>query len=196
MIQTYSWWHAKLMDNPGGLTFTYYATIKGFIPKNVTKTEILTLVSLIVGTNFKWYGPFFGDTLANIRWQRIVYWYNILSKWIIECNYTFLLEKSLTALSRRALWSGWSTFLLNLWIRVERVFPFRTIPGNTGLRFPFLKIGNDFFIPILVLNSWECNFSFPFPFKNLGIQFSIPVPVTRNGLLKSGIRTGMEFKRW
>ena len=32
--------------------------------------------------------------------------------------------------------------------------------------------------------------------QNLGMQFSIPVPITGNGLSKSGIRTGIEFKRW
>ena len=49
-------------------------------------------------------------------------------------------------------------------------------------------------------------FSFPFPkvgnaifhsrSQNLGMQFSIPFPVAGNGLPKSGIRTGIEFKRW
>ena len=30
--------------------------------------------------------------------------------------------------------------------------------------------------------------------RNLGMQFSIPVPITRNGLLKSGIRKGWSTK--
>jgi len=34
---------------------TYFASIKGFIHKIVTKTEILALVSLMLGTNFKRY---------------------------------------------------------------------------------------------------------------------------------------------
>ena len=33
-------------------------------------------------------------------------------------------------------------------LRGEREFPFPTIPGNTGLPFPFPKFGNEFFIPI------------------------------------------------
>ena len=61
-----------------------------------------------------------------------------------------------------------SLFFLEMRLRAEREFPFPAIPGNTGLPFPFPKIGNDFFIP---------------------------VPVTGNGLSKSGIRTGIEFKR-
>ena len=50
--------------------------------------------------------------------------------------------------------------------RGEREFPFPAIPGNTGLPFPFPKIGNDFFIP--VPKNWECYFSFPFPFPKFG----------------------------
>ena len=43
------------MDNPGGLTFTYYATIKGFITKIVTKTKILALVSLLLDSFLELY---------------------------------------------------------------------------------------------------------------------------------------------
>ena len=43
------------MDHPGGLTFTYYATIKGFKTKIVTKTEILALVSLLLDSFLELY---------------------------------------------------------------------------------------------------------------------------------------------
>ena len=36
---------------------------KGFITKIVTRTEILAPVSLLLGTNFKWYRPILGDML-------------------------------------------------------------------------------------------------------------------------------------
>ena len=49
------------MDNFVEPVFTYFASIKGFIHKFVTKTEILALVSLLLGTNFKIYRPTFGD---------------------------------------------------------------------------------------------------------------------------------------
>ena len=62
--------------------------------------------------------------------------------------------------------------------RGEREFPFPTIFGNTGLRFPFPKFGNEFFVP--VPKSWECFFDSRS--QNLGMQFSIPVPVNGNGL--------------
>ena len=44
--------------------FTYFASIKGFIHKIVTKTEILALVSVLSGTYFIWYWPIFGDVLT------------------------------------------------------------------------------------------------------------------------------------
>ena len=40
---------------------TYFASIKGFIHKIVTETEILALVSLMLGTDFKKYGSSLGD---------------------------------------------------------------------------------------------------------------------------------------
>ena len=43
------------MDNPGGLILTYYATIKGFITKIVTKTKILALVSLLLDSFLELY---------------------------------------------------------------------------------------------------------------------------------------------
>ena len=44
---------AKFMDNFVKPVFTYFASIKGFIHKIVTKTEILALVSLLLSTNLK-----------------------------------------------------------------------------------------------------------------------------------------------
>ena len=38
----------------------------------------------------------------------------------------------------------------HLWGRGEQEFPFTTIPRNTDLPFPFLKIGNEFSIPVFV----------------------------------------------
>ena len=70
----------------------------------------------------------------------------------------------------------------DLTTRGEREFPFPTIFGNTGLRFPFPKFGNEFFIPVPVPKSWECFFDSRSRSQNLGMQFSIPVPVNGNGL--------------
>ena len=66
--------------------------------------------------------------------------------------------------------------------RDEREFPFPTIFRNTGLRFPFPKFGNEFFIPVPVPKSWECFFDSRSRSQNLGTEFSIPVPITGNGL--------------
>ena len=66
--------------------------------------------------------------------------------------------------------------------RDEREFPFPTIFGNTGLRFPFPKFGNEFFIPVPVPKSWECNSPFPFPLP--GMDYHV------------GNRMGIEFKSW
>ena len=73
----------------------------------------------------------------------------------------------------------------SLWGRGEREFSFPTIPGNTGLPFPFPKIGIDFFIP--VPKSWEYYFSFPFPFPKFGNAIFHSRSRYREWLIKVGI---------
>ena len=53
------------MDNFVKPVLTYFASIKGFIHKIVTKTEILALVSLLLGAYFMWYWPTDGDILTD-----------------------------------------------------------------------------------------------------------------------------------
>ena len=52
---------AKFMDKLDRSNFTYFASIKGFIHKSVTSTEILALASLQLDTNFKQGRPILGD---------------------------------------------------------------------------------------------------------------------------------------
>ena len=52
---------AKLVENLGGPSFTSFVSLKDFIHKIVTRTEILALVSLQSNTNFKRYRPILGD---------------------------------------------------------------------------------------------------------------------------------------
>ena len=73
-------------------------------------------------------------------------------------------------------------------IRGEREFPFPAIPGNTGLPFPFPKIGHDFFIP--VPKSWECYFSFPFPFPKFGNAIFHSRSRYREWIIKVGNKNG------
>ena len=58
--QNFSLGH-NFMNNFVNPVFTYFALIKGFTHTIVTKTEILALVSLMLGTNFKGYWPTLGD---------------------------------------------------------------------------------------------------------------------------------------
>ena len=96
----------------------------------------------------------------------------------------------------------------------SKIWPvFSTIPvpdhsrkGNISLPFP--KVGNGIFHSPSHSRKLGMEFSFPLPkvgnaifhsrsrSQNLGMQFCIPVPVTGNGFSKSGIRTGIKFKRW
>ena len=55
----------KLVDNLKGPLLTALATINGTVSKIVTKTEILALVSLLLGTYFIWYWPTLGDIQPN-----------------------------------------------------------------------------------------------------------------------------------
>ena len=52
---------AKLVENLNRPIFTSSASLKDFIHKIVTRTEILALVSLNLNTNFKWNRPIPGD---------------------------------------------------------------------------------------------------------------------------------------
>ena len=70
--------------------------------------------------------------------------------------------------------------------RGEREFPFPTIFGNAGLRFPFPKFGNEFFIP--VPKSWECFFRFPFPFPKFGNAIFHSRSRQRERIIMSGIK--------
>ena len=54
------------MDDLKGPLFTYLGTINSFIHKIVTRTEILALVYLLLGINFKLCHLILGDTLNNI----------------------------------------------------------------------------------------------------------------------------------
>ena len=72
------------MDNLVGLLFTNLATIYDSVMKIVTKTDILALVSLLLGIYFIWYCPTFGDIL-NDNYLLIITCANS----IIECIYTF-----------------------------------------------------------------------------------------------------------
>ena len=45
--------------------FTDLATINGSVATIVTKTEILALVSLLLGAYFMWYWPTHGDILTD-----------------------------------------------------------------------------------------------------------------------------------
>ena len=92
----------KCMDNFVEPVFTYFASIKGFIHKIVTKTEILALVSLLLGTNFKIYRPTLGDIpnswmiwighllliwlqstfLWHKLWPRLKFWHWSLCYWV------------------------------------------------------------------------------------------------------------------
>ena len=65
MKETYFWWHAIVMDSLKGPLFTHLATINDSMTKIVTKTEILALVSLLLGTYFIWYWLTFGDILTD-----------------------------------------------------------------------------------------------------------------------------------
>ena len=49
------------MDNLKGQLFTYLGTINSFIHQIVTRTEILALVSLLLGTIFKRFRPTLDD---------------------------------------------------------------------------------------------------------------------------------------
>ena len=52
----------KFINNSlDGPSFTCFASIKDFILKIVTRTEILALASLQSNTNFKQYRPILGD---------------------------------------------------------------------------------------------------------------------------------------
>ena len=53
------------MDNLEVPLFTDLATINGSGTKIVTKTEILALVSLLLGAYFMWYWPTDGDILTD-----------------------------------------------------------------------------------------------------------------------------------
>ena len=72
-------------------------------------------------------------------------------------------------------WSTWSAALPwqltpahLIQPRGEWEFPFPTIPRDTSVSFPFLKVGNAILIPILVPKYREYDFSFPFPFPKFG----------------------------
>ena len=52
---------AKLVENLDVPIFSSFASLKDFIHKIVTGTEILAQVSLQTNTNFKRYRPIFGD---------------------------------------------------------------------------------------------------------------------------------------
>ena len=52
---------AKLVENLNGPIFSSFASLKDFIHKIVTRTEILALISLQSDTNFKRYKPILGD---------------------------------------------------------------------------------------------------------------------------------------
>ena len=73
----------------------------------------------------------------------------------------------------------------------SRSRPFPGIPASHSrsrklgmiFSFQFPKVGNA------ILHSRSRS-------QNLGMQLSVPVTVTGNGLSKSGIRTGIKFKRW
>ena len=80
---------------------------------------------------------------------------------------------------------SWCWYLGSQHQRGEREFPFLTIPGNTGLPFPFPKYGNEFFhsrsqklgmqfsIHVPVSKIRECNFPFPFPYREWIIMSGI-----------------------
>ena len=52
------------MDDLEVPLFTDLAAIMGYVTKIVTKTEILALVSLLLGAYFMWYCPAHGDILT------------------------------------------------------------------------------------------------------------------------------------
>ena len=84
----------------------------------------------------------------------------------------------------------------NIWCLTKKVgfktpLILMTIPGNNNISFPFPKVGNGFFIPIPVPNSWEYNFSFPFPFPKVGNAILHSRSFLGNG---SGIRSGITTK--
>ena len=55
----------KMINNLEGSLLTTLAKINGTLTKIVTKTEILALVSLLLGSYFILYRPTFGDVLTD-----------------------------------------------------------------------------------------------------------------------------------
>ena len=82
----------------------------------------------------------------------------------------------------------WSNFVM--WSRGEREFPFPTIPGITGVLFPFPKIGNDFFIPVPVPKSWDWHFSVLFPITKFGNAIFRSHSRYREWIIKVGNKNG------
>ena len=68
---------AKLVENLDRPIFSSFASLKDFIHKIVTGTEILAQVSLQTNTNFKRYRPNLGDMtklINNLEGHFLLFW--------------------------------------------------------------------------------------------------------------------------
>ena len=66
----------KSVDNLSGTVFTSLTTICSLIQKIVTKTEILALVWMVLGTYFRRYSPIIGymkKIVDNLKWLLFTY---------------------------------------------------------------------------------------------------------------------------